>query len=163
MADEGQMILLSALIACLCMVGVIACISAVCYDPGTGSGYLSADTLDNVLWAQGSALSDAAKHQARDGDNSPKQMALGFMKDVNVSRDSLFHALLRHGVAYEFTFNDSLARNFLSANAGNGREAYEGVIVERHNGSVKIYGCAYDVTVDDGTARYQKSILSVFK
>ena len=163
MADDGQMILLSALIACLCMVCVIACVSAVSYDPGANRGYLSADTLDNILWAQDSALSDIALHQAYDSRNSPQQTAINFMKDTNASRYSLSHALLRHNVAYEFTFNDSRAREFLSSDQGNGLETYEGVIMEKYNGSIKIYGCAFDVSVDDGTAWYHKSLLSTFK
>lgn len=162
MADDGQMILLSALVACLCMVGVIACVSAVSYDPGAESGYLSADTLDNILWAQGESLKDIALHQAYDVRDSPRQTALNFARGAEASSVSLFYVLLRHGVAYEFTFNDRLARDFLSANPGNGRESYGGVILERHNSSVKIFGCAYDVTVEDGRARYHKSLLSTF-
>jgi len=162
MTDDGQMILLSAFIACLCLVSVVACMSAVNYAPGAENRYLSADTLDNILWAQDTALSEAALHQVSNSPESRYQLALSFKEYANPSMDSLSHCLLKRGVSYLIEYNDSRASGFISSHKGNDMASLGGVIIESHRGIERVYGCAYDVIVEDRSASYHMSRVVTF-
>jgi len=162
MKDDGQMILLSALVACICLLGVVACITAVDDGHRSRTGYLSADSMENIRWAGDSALKDAAAHNTNDAWEERSKMAEGFEDDVNSSMESLSHALLAHGVAYSFSYNDSLAGEYAMANPGNDTENNGGVLVYRNNGKARLYGCAYDIVADDGAVRYRLSRVAIF-
>ena len=162
MDEAGQMILLSALTACLCLVGVVACMSAVSFTPGDETGYLSADAVDNILWAQDTAISDAALHPTGDPWDERYKSALNFKNHVDRYIDSLSCCLLKHGVAYRFGFNDTLAARTISLHPDKDIENFGGTIVECHNGSTRIYGCAYDVDIEDASTDYKISRVKTF-
>jgi hypothetical protein len=162
MAEDGQMILLSALIACLCLVGVVACMSAVSFTPDGETGYLSADTVDNILWAQDTAISDAVSHTTGGPWDERYRSALNFEKYVDRSIDGLSCCLLKHGVAYRFGFNATLAARIISLYPDKDMENVGGTIVERRNGSTTIYGCAYDVAIEDAWTGYKISSVKTF-
>jgi hypothetical protein len=162
MKDDGQMILLSALIACLCLIGVVACITAVDDGYRSRTGYLSSDSIENIQWARDSALKDAAAYNTNDAWEKRATMALGFENDVNASMESLSYALLKHGVACRFSYNDSLAGEYVTANPGNDTENLGGILVDRNQGRARLYGCAYDMFADDGSTSYRLSRVAIF-
>src|SRR5271157_562624 len=162
MKDDGQMILLSALVACLCLMGVVACITAVDGGHRSNTGYLSTDSMENIQWARDSALKDAAIHNSNDNWGERAKMARGFEEDVNLSMDSLSYVLLIHGVACRFSYNDSLAGEYILANPGNDTENMGGILVDRNKGQARLYGGAYDMVADDGYACYRQSRVAIF-
>lgn len=162
MSDDGQMILLSALMACLCLIGVIACVAAVDGGSYEERGYLSRDSMENVRWAQDGALEQAAFYYSVYPWESRVEAALQFKSEANSSLDSLASELLKHGVVYAFSFNDSLASEYEAAHPGNGIVNIGGVLVEPAGGSARICGCAFDVTAYDGITAYRASRVATF-
>ena len=161
MGNDGQMILLSALVACLCLFGVVACVAAVDGVPDDGSGHLSC-RMDNVVWARDCALQKAAFYNSAYPWDCHEEAALRFKREVNSSMDSLGSKLLKHGEVYGFTFNGTLAGEYLAAHPGNGTLNVDGVLVERSGGSTRICGCAFDVLIYDGDATYSASQVATF-
>ncbi len=149
MGDDGQMILLSALVACLCLFGVVACITAVDDGAYADSGHLS-NHRDNTRWAQDLALQRAAFYSSTYPWESREEAALQFKTEANSSLNSLAGELLEHGDVYGFSFNSSLADEYAAAHPEDGIVNIDGVLVEPAGGSASICGCAFDMSVYDG-------------
>jgi hypothetical protein len=162
MGDDGQMILLSALVACLCLFGVIACVAAVDGVSYGESGRLSDDGMENVRWAQDHALQRAAFYNSAYPWEGRVKAALRFKSEANSSLDSLAGELLKHGLVYRFSFNDSLAGDYAASHPGNGTVNIDGVLVEPSGGSARICGCAFDVFAYDGVTTYRACRVATF-
>lgn len=162
MGDDGQMILLSALVACLCLFGVVACVAAVDGVSYEESGRLLDDGMENVIWAQDCALRKAAFYNSAYPWDSRAEAALRFKSEASSSLDSLASELLKHGEVYGFSFNDSLAGEYVAAHPGNGTEDISGVLVEPAGSSARICGCAFDVFAYDGVTTYRVSRVVTF-
>ena len=64
MKDDAQMIILSAMVICLCLIGMMACVVSVdTYISSRQSVYLSQDTVDNIQWAQDSCAGACGNDQ----------------------------------------------------------------------------------------------------
>ena len=161
MGDDGQMILLSALMACLCLLGVIACVAAVDGCTYAESGCLS-DCAENVGWAQDCALQKAAFYNSAYPWDSRAEAALRFKSEAGSSLDSLGSELLKHGEVYRFSFNNSLAGEYVAAHPGNGTVNIDGVLVEPAGSSARICGCAFDAFAYDGVTTYRASRVATF-
>lgn len=162
MGDSGQMILLSALVVCLCLMGVVACVAAVDDSSFRDSGYLSPGSMDNVIWAQDSALQKTAFYYSAYPWDGRAEAALRFKADANSSMESLSAKLLKHGLAYDFAFNDSLGGEYVARHPGNDTENIGGVLVGYAGGNVKIVGCAFDVIASDGVTTYRLDRVEIF-
>jgi len=162
MGDDGQIILLSALVACLCLLGVIACVAAIDSTLYEGRGGLSDGGMDNVVWAQHSALRRAAFYGSAYPWDGRSDAASRFKSEAGPSLDSLAVELLKHGTVYRFLLNDSLAGGYVATHPGNGTMNIDGVIVEPAGGSARVCGCAYDVLVYDGFTTYRASRVATF-
>ncbi len=162
MGDEGQMILLSALVACLCLFGVVACVEAVSDISPSESGYLSSVSVQNILWTQDTALENAASYYSAYPWPERANAVTMFKNEANLSMQNLSYSLLKHGAGYNFTYNESLAGDYLTTHRENDTENIGGVLVRDHNGSENIYGCAYDADVDDSFSKYEVSRVVIF-
>jgi hypothetical protein len=162
MGDDGQMILLSALVACLCLMGVVACVTAVDDSAYRGNIPFSADMLANARWSQENALERTANYYSAYPWDDRVAAAYGFKSEANASVDSLGLALLKHGEAYQFLYNDSLAGEYAALHPGNGTENVGGVLVERSGNKAMLRGCAYDMAVGDGAITYRVSRVIIF-
>lgn len=162
MGDEGQMILLSALVACLCLFGVVVCVEGVSDVPQSESGYLSSDSVQNILWTQDIALENAASYYSAYPWPARANAITMFKNEADLSMQNLSYSLLKHGAGYRFTYNQSLAGDYLTMHWENDTENIGGVLVKDDNGSESIYGCAYDVAVDDSFSNYQVSRVVIF-
>ena len=161
MGDDGQMILLAAMVTCLCLIGVVACVAAVDGISYRDNGDLS-DRGDNVAWARDCALQKAAYYNSVYSWDSRAEAALRFKSEANSSLESLGSELLKHGEVYRFSFNDSLAGEYVMAHPGNGTLNIDGVLVERAGNSARIRGCAFDIFAYDGVTTYRASQVATF-
>lgn len=162
MGDEGQMILLSALVACLCLFGVVACVEAVSDVSPSKSVYLSSGSVQNILWTQDIALENAASYYSAYPWHARANAVTLFKKEAGLSMQNLSYSLLKHGAGYSFTYNDSLAGDYVITHRENNTENIGGVLVKDDNGTGRIHGCAYDVAVDDSFSKYQVSRVVIF-
>jgi hypothetical protein len=164
MKDDAQMIILSAMVICLCLIGVMACAASVdpSYISSRQSVYISQDTVDNVQWAQDSCLSHAATVSSVYGwpERSKAVELFGLRSSPDTS--GLSDCLLKHGVSYVFAFNESLAGAYLGTHPEPDAVNMGGVLVKPNSGSVKVYGCAYDACISDGTSTYRESRVTIF-
>jgi hypothetical protein len=162
MDGEGQMMILSALVACLCLIGLVACIAAVDSGLYAEAGYLSDGGLDNVRWAQECALEKAAFYSSSYPWESRDEAALKFISDVNASMESLSGELLKHGIIYKFSMNRSLACEYVASHQETGTLNIGGVIVRQEKNKARVCGCAYDAFAYDGVTAYNESRIMVF-
>lgn len=154
------MIILSAMVACLCLIVVVACIATV--GIGMDDGYLSHDSIENALWAQDCALKHAASVSSSYSWSDRAIAADRFMKDSAPALNSLSLNLQAHGVAYRFALNESFAADYLNAHPASDTENIGGVLVQRSGAGSKIYGCAYDVSMSDDRTSYGMSQIAMF-
>jgi hypothetical protein len=163
MKDDAQMIILSAMVICLCLIGVMTCAASVdtCIS-SRQSIYLSQDTVDNVQWAQDSWLNHAATISSIYGWEERSKAVDLFCQRSSPDASGLSDCLLQHGVSYEFTFNESLAGKYLGAHPAQDAMNVGGVLVKPNSGNAKVYGCAYDAYISDGTTSYHVSRVTMF-
>ena len=162
MDEEGQMILLSALVACICLFGVVACVEAVGDGSPQESRYLSSVSVQNILWTQDTALENAASYYSADPWPKRADAVAMFKNEANLSMQNLSYSVLKHGTGYSFTYNDSLAGDYAASHPENDAENIGGTLVKDNNGSEKICGCAYDVAIDDSFSKYEVSRVVIF-
>ncbi len=163
MKDDAQMIILSAMVICLCLIGIMACVDSVdTYISSRQSVYLSQDTVDNIQWAQDSALEHTAAISSVYGWPERSKAVDLFCQRSSPEVSGLSDCLLNHGVSYEFTFNESLAGNYLGAHPEPDAMNMGGVLVKPGSGNTKVYGCAYDAYISDGATSYRVSRVAIF-
>lgn len=164
MNDDAQMIILSAMVICLCLIGVMACVVSVdpsCSSPGE-SVYLSHDVVDNVRWAQDSWLDHVATISSTYGWPEKSKAVSLFCQRSSPDVSGLSDSLLKHGVSCDLTFNESLAGNYLSAHPEPDALEMGGVLLKPDSGNAKVYGCAYDMNISDGMTSYHLSRVTIF-
>ena len=164
MRDDAQMIILSALVMALCLIGLMACVVSV-QSPAvaaTHSAYLSGDTLRNVLWAQDSGLSNAASMASIYSWPDRNKAADMFNRQSDTMSEELADNQLKHGVTCDLFFNDSLAGQYIAAHPGDGGVNIGGVLIKQASGKALVYGCAYDLTLSDGVTQYSVSRVRIF-
>lgn len=163
MKDDAQMIILSALVICLCLMGMMACVASVNMGvPSRQSVYLSQDTVDNVQWAQDLSLEHAAAICSIYGWPERSKAVGLFCQRSSPEVSGLSDCLLKRGVSYVFMFNESLAGSYLGAHPEPDAMNLGGVMVKPDSGNAKVYGCAYDAYISDGTISYRVSRVTIF-
>ncbi|HTY91147.1 MAG TPA: hypothetical protein VMC84_08235 [Methanocella sp.] len=155
MDDLGQMILLSALLACICLLGVVACVAAVNDSAYADGRHLSGDGMANIRWAQECALRRTAIFYTSATWDGRFHAVSGFKDAANSSSGNVSEELLKHGIFYRFTFNDSLAAEYAAAHPDNNMESIGGVLVERSGNTAKVSGCAYDISAEGRGVSYR--------
>ncbi len=164
MKDDAQMIILSAMVICLCLIGMMACVISVdpAYISSTESVYLSQDTVDNVQWAQEAWLDHTAAISSIYGWPERSKAVDLFCQKSSPEVSGLSGYLLKHGVSYEFTFNESTAGDYLGAHPEPDALNVGGVLIKPASGNAKVYGCAYDAYLSDGATCYRVSRVTIF-
>ena len=162
MDDSGQLILLSALFMCLCLIGVVACVIAVGDSTYRDRPVVTADELMNARWAQESALQRTAIYDSTGTWGDRAFAVSSFKAAANSSAANMSIVLLSHGLSCQFLFNDSLASQYASAHPDYGTENMGGVLVEQSGSIAKIRGCAYDLSIGDPRTSYCLSRIAIF-
>lgn len=153
MRDDGQMIMLTAVVACvfLALVGFylysVRESAAVMQSPG-----LSRGEVDNVLWAQESCLRWSAAATTGYSWDRRYEAASAYRSAATPALADMEQNLQRRGIAYSFTFDDTAARPYAD---GKQTECIAGIVVQNEKGSARITGCGYDVRLSDGSASYK--------
>lgn len=154
--SNGQMILLSALAACICLLTLVAILSSVRQTAPDNIETLTGDVFENVLWAQDQGLGQTGLLPYERPADQRAQTIIDFKRNIAKVTESLADNMLSRGIAYRFSLNESLASGFAAESSGE-YESASGVIYREENGSVKICGCGYDVLLKDGSVTYELS------
>jgi hypothetical protein len=162
--DDAQMIILSAMIICLCLIGVMACVVSIdhSYSDHMESVYISHDMVNNVRWAQDSWMDHAATISSIYSWPEKSKAVNLFCQRSSPETSGLSDDLLKHGVSCDLTFNESLASNYLSAHPEPDALNMGGVLIKPDSGNTKVYGCAYDMNISDGVTSYHLSRVTIF-
>lgn len=162
--DNGQMVLLSAIAACICLISIVILCTTVS-DPGDTameSSYLSRDSIDNILWAQNEGIKDAIRvTNILYSEHSKYYVVDRFRSRTGLCTNELAYNLLKHGVSYQLTYNDTLSEEYVRSHNDMGLDSVSGVIVKEEMSRTNVYGCAYDIWIDDGVIHYRTSVIEV--
>ncbi|WP_424358112.1 DUF7261 family protein [Methanocella sp. MCL-LM] len=160
MKDDGQMIVLSAVIACIFLVLIVVSLSSVRESAALNRDTcLSGDDAANVLWAQEACLRWSAATTTGYSWDRRYEAANAFRMAAAPALEDMEKNLQRRGIAYTFTFNDSAARPFVTGHPPGDMECIGGIIVSRNGGDAKIVGCGWDVRLYDRSAAYEATRL----
>ncbi len=161
--DDAQMIILSAMVICLCLIGVMACIDSVSKGAAMHeSAFLSDVAVDNVLWAQDSGLEHAATISSIYAWQERDQAASRFKQESAPVTGGISGYLQKHGTAYRFSYDESAAAEYLAEHPRPEAVNIGGVLIEPYEGNARVYGCAYDVLISDGTTSYTVGRVATF-
>jgi hypothetical protein len=162
MDDKGQILLLSALAACACLIMLATCLYSVSASYATERPSLQRETIDNVIWVQDAGLNQAAGETGRCHWEQRAELADSFRSRADLPVSSIEKSMLAHGIAYSFAFNESLASGYLDDNDLPSVENIGGILVKRESDNASVYGCAYDVSLTDGSSLYQISTVKTW-
>jgi len=123
---------------------------------------LRREVLDNVVWVQDVALTQAAGETGRCLWEQRTALADGFRSRADLPVSSIEKSMLAHGIAYSFAFNESLAKDFLDESAISHVECVGGILVKRADDNASVCGCAYDMSLADGSSRYRISAVKTW-
>jgi hypothetical protein len=163
MKDErGQILIITALIACACLIALAACLHAVSASGESERPVLKHDTLDNVLWAQDVGLFHAAGEAGGSPWEERASLADSFRSRASLPLSSIEGKLIDRGIAYSYAFNASAARDYVEDGDISLINCTGGVLVKRENDNASVCGCAYDVSVTDGASQYRISTVKIW-
>jgi hypothetical protein len=152
--DRGQIILLASLAVCVCLIVLAMYLISIEDAETVEKPWNGNEALENLLWAQEIGL----EHVARATGNYSWDRRLDLEGDYKNSADRLIDGISRymraHGIAFTYAYNATLAAQYV---AGNGEPALTntgGVLIKKSGNGARVCGCAYNVSITDGSARY---------
>ncbi len=155
--DKGQILLLSALAVCACLMALAICLSSVNASYMTERPALQREVVDNAIWAQDTSLSSAAGITGRCPWEQRTALAESFRSRAYLGVSGIERIVMARGIAYSFVFNESLASEYLVDNDVSSVESIGGILVKRETGNASVCGYAYDVSLTDGPSLYRIS------
>lgn len=155
--DHGQILLLSALAACACLIALTACLYSVSASYSTERPALQRETLDNVVWVQDAGLDQAAGEAGSCHWEQRMALADSYKSRAYLPVLSIEKSMLAHGIAYSFAFNESLAIDYVGDSALSQVECVSGILIKREGDNASVFGCAYDISLADGSSWYRIS------
>ncbi len=157
MDDRGQMLLLTALAVCVCLLVLTSFISSIDEAATVDKPWPGKCVLENVLWAQDCGMEQIARATG----NYPWDRRLDLGNDYRNAVDGLIDGISRdmrtHGIAYTCEYNDSLGSQFDTGKGDATLTDSGGVILKKNGNETRVCGCAYDVSMTDGSAQYRSS------
>jgi hypothetical protein len=157
MDDRGQMLLLTALAVCVCLLALTSFITSVDEAATAEKPWPGKCVLENVLWAQDCGMEQIARATG----NYPLDQRLDLGNDYRNAVAGLIGGISRdmrlHGIAFACEFNDSLASQFAAGKGDPDLTVSGGVILKKKGNEARVYGCACDVSMTDGSAQYRSS------
>ncbi len=114
MDDRGQMLLLTALAVCVCLLALTSFITSIDEADTVEKPWPGQCVLENVLWAQDCGMEQIARATG----NHPWDGRLDLGNDYRNAVDGLIDGISRdmraHGIAFIYEYNDSLASQFIA-------------------------------------------------
>jgi hypothetical protein len=157
MDDRGQMLLLTALAVCVCLLALMSFITSINEADMVDKPCSGKCILENVLWAQDCGMEQIARATG----NYPGDRRLEIGNDYRNAVDGLIDGISRdmrtHGIAYICEYNDSLGSQFATGKGDATLTDSGGVILKKNSNETRVCGCAYDVFMTDGSAQYRSS------
>ena len=153
MNGRGQMLLSAALAVCVCLIALAALLSSIKYGDVPDKPLVGRDVLDNIIWAQDSGLKHIAATAGNYSWADKALMAEDFTSRTGSLAREIAQDMRTYGIAVTFTYNDTLASMSRSGRAVPA-ESIGGVLVAEKSGKAVICGCAYDLSIADGSAKY---------
>jgi hypothetical protein len=157
MDDRGQMLLLTALAVCLCLLALTSFVMSIneansVEHPWPGNG-----VLENVLWAQDCGMEQIARATGYFPRDQCPGYSNNYRSAVNGLIDGISRDLQAHGIAFIYEHNDSLALKFIAEKGDATLMDSGGVILKISGNEARVCGCAGDVSMTDGLAQYRSS------
>lgn len=157
MDDRGQMLLLTALTVCVCLLALTSFVTSINEADSVEHPWPGKGVLENVLWAQDCGMEQIARATGY----FPWDHSLGYCNIYRIAVDGLIDGISRdmrtQGIAFIYDYNDSLALKFIAGKGDAMLMERGGVILKRSGREARVCGCAYDVSMADGSAEYRTS------
>jgi hypothetical protein len=157
MDDRGQMLLLASLAVCLCLILLASFVTSIKEAAGVEKPWPGGKVVENVLWAEDSGLEDIASSTGNYSWDRRDDLREVFKNSTDRLIGCLARDLFAHGVAFYCEYNDSLAARFAAGKGDSSLTVCGGVIIKKSGNEARIGGCAYDVSMTDGSAQYRLS------
>jgi len=162
MDGRGQMFLLSALIVCLCLILLTACLTSIRTVEASEEPSLEKDALDNVIWAMDEGMKQKAGEVGGASWEGRQCLAADFKGLSDGLIDDASRGMQKRGVAFYFTYDDALAEEYLNDSDNGEVEHIDGILMKKEGAIARICGCTYTVTLADGSAQYSASKVIVW-
>jgi hypothetical protein len=157
MDDRGQIILLSALAVCVCLIMLTFYLISMEKAEAVEKPWPGREVMENAIWAQEEGLRQVARVTGNDTWDRRFDLADDFKNNARQLIDSVSRNMLAHGIAYSCKYNETLASEYAAGNGETTSGNRGGVLLKKNGNRVRVCGCAYDVSVTDGSARYSLS------
>jgi len=157
MDDRGQMILLATLAVCVCLIMLALYLISLEEAEAVEKPWPGREALENAVWAQDKGLEQIAGAAGNYSWDRRLDLANDFKNGAGRLINSVSSNMLAHSVAFSYEYNDTLASEFAAGNGETTSAASGGVLLKKNGNSTRVCGCAYDVSVTDGSAHYSLS------
>jgi hypothetical protein len=157
MDNRGQMLLLAALVVCVCLALLASYLTSIKEADSAERSWSGSKVMENVLWAQDSGLEHIAR--AAGNETWDRRFDLGevFKNGADRLTGDISRDLLARGFAFSFQYNDSLASYYVAGKGDATLTDCGGILIKKSGNEARICGCAYDVSMTDGSAQYRLS------
>jgi hypothetical protein len=157
MDDRGQILLLAALAVCVCLLMLASFITSMDEAGTVDKPWPGNSVMENVLWAQDSGLEHIARATGNYSWGRHLELGDDYRNDVGRLTDAISRDMRAHGIAFIYEYNDSLASQVAAGKGDATLSDSGGVLLKKSGDEARVCGCAYDVSMMDGSAQYRSS------
>ncbi len=157
MDDRGQMLLLSALAVCVCLILLSTYLTSVKETESLERAWPDRESIENVIWAQDAGLKDIAMLTGGYSWDRRQDLSNDFKKRADRLAGDISRRMNGCGVAFSFEYNETLAMEYAVKSNDGTLAGVGGIIVKKIGNEARAFGCAYDVSMTDGSSQYSLS------
>jgi hypothetical protein len=155
--DRGQIILLAALAVCVCLITLTMYLITIGDAMTMEETEPCNEIMENLIWAQEIGFRDTAGITG----SYPWERRMDMVKDFEDRNDRLLSDIaldmLSQGMAYSIEYNDTLAAEYVAGSHDPALASAGAVLIKKSGSLAEACGCAYDVSMADGSAQYRLS------
>jgi hypothetical protein len=155
--DRGQIILLAALAVSVCLITLAMYLISLDEMEAGETPWPGDEALENVIWAQDIGFKDIAALTGSYPWEQRQSLGNDFINGSDWLVRDITRDMLAHGIAYSCEYNNTLAEEYVVANLETPMTSAGGVLIKKSENMGLVCGCAYDVSMADGSARYRIS------
>jgi hypothetical protein len=157
MDDRGQIILLATLAVCVCLIVLALYLISIEEAEAVEKPWPGREIMENAIWAQEKGLEQVARATGNNTWDRRLDLANDFKNGALRLIDSVSDNMLAHGIVFSYEYNDTLGSEYAAGNGETVSGNIRGILLKKNGNEARICGCAYDMSVTDGSAHYSLS------
>jgi hypothetical protein len=157
MDDRGQIMLLASVVICICLILLAMYLVSIENAENPEKAWRGEEAMENIIWAQEIGFEDFARATGNYSWDRRQDLEADFKARTGPLIDGITRKMRGHGIAVSFAYNETFAAEMAAGNDEAEVSGAGGILVKKSGDDARVSGCAYDLSMTDGSAHYALS------